>query len=190
MVNGGWHRWVEGGVWITKRAKAGERRERSGLEEGFWRVGRARGATGWGDHAGSPLHGPPPTRVRKPKGERRPVHPQGCGQRETQRRKGAEGQRWRRDCGHAEEGKGAEGWRSLRHATRGTYEGRIRCNRPTCNTCPHGPYLYAILRSDGQRRDTSLGPNPTAATFYRKLAEHLPGEQIRNLIRQRKEEQP
>ena len=67
---------------------------------------------------------------------------------------------------------------------------RIRCNRPTCNACPHGPYLYAILRIDGRRRDISLGPSPTAATFYRKLARHLPGEQIRNLIQQWKEERP
>jgi hypothetical protein len=37
---------------------------------------------------------------------------------------------------------------------------------------------------------TSCASMASAATFYRKLAGHLPAEQISNLIQQWKEEQP
>jgi hypothetical protein len=64
----------------------------------------------------------------------------------------------------------------------------IKCGKPNCTACPHGPYLYVRIRHDGQRRDVSLGSRPSAQTFYQKLAEHLDGEQIMNLIREWREQ--
>ncbi|GBE24638.1 MAG TPA: hypothetical protein ENG98_02060 [Actinobacteria bacterium] len=33
----------------------------------------------------------------------------------------------------------------------------VRCGKPTCSRCPHGPYWYAYWREDGKRRSKYLG---------------------------------
>ncbi|MPZ51982.1 MAG: hypothetical protein GEU79_04485 [Acidimicrobiia bacterium] len=33
----------------------------------------------------------------------------------------------------------------------------IRCGKPECNRCPHGPYWYAYWRVEGKRRSKYLG---------------------------------
>ena len=33
----------------------------------------------------------------------------------------------------------------------------VRCGRPTCTTCPHGPYWYAYWRENGKRRSKYVG---------------------------------
>jgi hypothetical protein len=34
---------------------------------------------------------------------------------------------------------------------------RVRCGRPTCTRCPHGPYWYAYWREDGRLRSRYVG---------------------------------
>lgn len=34
---------------------------------------------------------------------------------------------------------------------------RVRCGRPTCTKCPHGPYWYAYWREDGRLRSRYIG---------------------------------
>ncbi len=33
----------------------------------------------------------------------------------------------------------------------------VRCGKPTCATCPHGPYWYAYWRQDGRSRSRYVG---------------------------------
>jgi hypothetical protein len=33
----------------------------------------------------------------------------------------------------------------------------VRCGRPTCTRCPHGPYWYAYWREDGRLRSRYIG---------------------------------
>ncbi len=33
----------------------------------------------------------------------------------------------------------------------------VRCGKPTCSRCPHGPYWYAYWREAGRRRSRYLG---------------------------------
>lgn len=33
----------------------------------------------------------------------------------------------------------------------------VRCGKPNCSRCPHGPYWYAHWREDGKRRSRYLG---------------------------------
>lgn len=33
----------------------------------------------------------------------------------------------------------------------------VRCGKPGCSTCPHGPYWYAYWRQDGRVRSRYLG---------------------------------
>lgn len=33
----------------------------------------------------------------------------------------------------------------------------VRCGKPTCTRCPHGPYLYAYWREEGRVRSRYLG---------------------------------
>jgi hypothetical protein len=33
----------------------------------------------------------------------------------------------------------------------------VRCGKPTCGKCPHGPYWYAYWWEDGKRRSRYLG---------------------------------
>ena len=33
----------------------------------------------------------------------------------------------------------------------------VRCGKPTCTTCPHGPYWYAYWREDGRLRSRYVG---------------------------------
>ena len=33
----------------------------------------------------------------------------------------------------------------------------VRCNKPTCTRCPHGPYWYAYWREEGRVRSRYLG---------------------------------
>lgn len=33
----------------------------------------------------------------------------------------------------------------------------VRCGRPTCSTCPHGPYWYAYWREGGRLRSRYIG---------------------------------
>ncbi|HZQ26795.1 MAG TPA: hypothetical protein VFA94_03750 [Acidimicrobiales bacterium] len=35
----------------------------------------------------------------------------------------------------------------------------VRCNKPTCTRCPHGPYWYAYWREDGRVRSRYVGKN-------------------------------
>ena len=34
---------------------------------------------------------------------------------------------------------------------------RVRCGRPTCTRCPHGPYWYAYWREKGRLRSRYIG---------------------------------
>lgn len=33
----------------------------------------------------------------------------------------------------------------------------VKCGKPACNSCPHGPYWYAYWREDGRRRSRYIG---------------------------------
>jgi hypothetical protein len=33
----------------------------------------------------------------------------------------------------------------------------VRCGKPTCGRCPHGPYWYAYWTEDGRRRSKYVG---------------------------------
>lgn len=33
----------------------------------------------------------------------------------------------------------------------------VRCGKPTCTRCPHGPYWYAYWREDGKQRSRYIG---------------------------------
>jgi hypothetical protein len=33
----------------------------------------------------------------------------------------------------------------------------VRCGKPGCTTCPHGPYWYAYWTEDGRRRSRYVG---------------------------------
>ena len=41
----------------------------------------------------------------------------------------------------------------------------VRCGKPSCARCPHGPYWYAYWREDGRTRKRYVG-------------RHLPGEDL------------
>ncbi len=34
---------------------------------------------------------------------------------------------------------------------------QVRCGKPTCTTCPHGPYWYAYWWEEGKRRSRYIG---------------------------------
>jgi hypothetical protein len=34
---------------------------------------------------------------------------------------------------------------------------RVRCGKPGCRSCPHGPYWYAYWREDGRLRSRYVG---------------------------------
>ena len=36
-------------------------------------------------------------------------------------------------------------------------EQMIRCGKPNCGRCPHGPYWYAYWREEGRRRSRYIG---------------------------------
>ncbi|MCI0424262.1 MAG: hypothetical protein L0Z49_13915 [Actinobacteria bacterium] len=42
---------------------------------------------------------------------------------------------------------------SLRHQM-------VRCGKPSCTKCPHGPYWYAYWTEDGRRRSRYVGRLP------------------------------
>ena len=45
-----------------------------------------------------------------------------------------------------------------RPAGRVTYRQElVRCGRPTCTRCPHGPYWYAYWREGGRQRSRYVG---------------------------------
>ena len=33
----------------------------------------------------------------------------------------------------------------------------VRCGKPTCSSCPHGPYWYAYYREEGRLRSRYIG---------------------------------
>ena len=33
----------------------------------------------------------------------------------------------------------------------------VRCGKPNCSRCPHGPYWYAYWREDGRRKSRYVG---------------------------------
>ncbi|MDQ3982150.1 MAG: hypothetical protein M3271_05660, partial [Actinomycetota bacterium] len=35
----------------------------------------------------------------------------------------------------------------------------VRCGKPGCTKCPHGPYWYAYYREKGKLRSRYIGPN-------------------------------
>jgi hypothetical protein len=39
----------------------------------------------------------------------------------------------------------------------------VRCGKPHCNTCPHGPYWYAYWTENGRRRSRYVGRLPEAS---------------------------
>ena len=41
----------------------------------------------------------------------------------------------------------------------------VRCGKPTCSRCPHGPYWYAYWKEDGRTRKRYIG-------------RHLPGQDL------------
>jgi hypothetical protein len=44
---------------------------------------------------------------------------------------------------------------------------RVKCGKPGCKTCPHGPYWYAYWREQGRVRSRYIGrhlPGPAEAT--------------------------
>ena len=41
---------------------------------------------------------------------------------------------------------------------------RVRCGRPNCTKCPHGPYWYAYWREDGRLRSRYIGKRLPTAT--------------------------
>jgi len=45
----------------------------------------------------------------------------------------------------------------------------VRCGKPTCTACPHGPYWYAYWKQDGRTRSQYIG-------------RHLPGEPMEPVI--------
>lgn len=38
----------------------------------------------------------------------------------------------------------------------------VRCGKPGCTKCPHGPYWYAYWREDGKVRSRYIGPELSA----------------------------
>jgi hypothetical protein len=38
----------------------------------------------------------------------------------------------------------------------------VKCGKPTCTRCPHGPYWYAYWRENGRLRSRYLGAPETA----------------------------
>ncbi|HEX2295291.1 MAG TPA: hypothetical protein VHN37_08285 [Actinomycetota bacterium] len=39
----------------------------------------------------------------------------------------------------------------------------VRCGKPGCTKCPHGPYWYAYWREDGKVRSRYIGTQPPPA---------------------------
>ncbi len=52
----------------------------------------------------------------------------------------------------------------------------VRCGKPNCSRCPHGPYWYAYWREDGRRRSRYLGRlkdiDPGAAMHIKRVTNH------------------
>ncbi len=46
---------------------------------------------------------------------------------------------------------------------------QVRCGKPTCTSCPHGPYWYAYWKEDGRSRSRYIG-------------RHLPGEPVEDVV--------
>ena len=34
----------------------------------------------------------------------------------------------------------------------------VKCGKPNCRTCPHGPYWYAYFRENGKLKSRYIGP--------------------------------
>lgn len=45
----------------------------------------------------------------------------------------------------------------------------VRCGKPACRSCPHGPYWYAYWKEDGRTRKRYIG-------------RHLPGEPLEEVV--------
>ena len=45
----------------------------------------------------------------------------------------------------------------------------VRCGKPTCRSCPHGPYWYAYWKEDGRTRKRYIG-------------RHLPGDPLEPVV--------
>lgn len=45
----------------------------------------------------------------------------------------------------------------------------VRCGKPTCRSCPHGPYWYAYWKEDGRTRSRYIG-------------RHLPGQPVEEVV--------
>lgn len=65
------------------------------------------------------------------------------------------------------------------------------CGQDGCQSCPHGPYVYAILAGGysiigespgGKRLEIYLGTKPTRAQFLAKMAPHLSQGAIREAL--------
>ncbi len=46
---------------------------------------------------------------------------------------------------------------------------QVRCGKPSCGSCPHGPYWYAYWKEDGRTRKRYVG-------------RHLPGEPLEPVV--------
>lgn len=54
---------------------------------------------------------------------------------------------------------------------------QVRCGKPACSTCPHGPYWYAYWKEDGRTRKRYIG-------------RHLPGEPLEPVVPEHPRSQP
>ena len=45
----------------------------------------------------------------------------------------------------------------------------VRCGKPSCTSCPHGPYWYAYWKEDGRTRKRYVG-------------RHLPGQDVEEVV--------
>ena len=45
---------------------------------------------------------------------------------------------------------------------------RVRCGRPNCSRCPHGPYWYAYWREGGRLRSRYIGKELPASAEGRR----------------------
>jgi hypothetical protein len=53
---------------------------------------------------------------------------------------------------------GAGGWVTGEEKGAVTYrQEAVRCGKPGCTKCPHGPYWYAYYREDGRLRSRYIG---------------------------------
>jgi hypothetical protein len=55
---------------------------------------------------------------------------------------------------------------------------KVKCGKPSCRTCPHGPYFYGYLREGGRMKSVYLGKNlsPELQAVYAERQQREPHE--------------